>query len=191
MLPMLTISSRSWVWTLAAPTLALTVYSLIEYFSMTFNRCVIHKNLLLGFQNYATALKLLVAECHNWSDHARPVMHVFPTMCNIRTCMHFFQLLCHAILISVFYGITEFQIEICWSKTSLTVNLKCGLGRGAISPWYQYSRNTVNSLFVNVNSIGNFGLSFSDLYFKSTRMICLLALHGFFCLFFFFLHVLF
>lgn len=145
MLPMLTISSRSWVWTLAAPTLALTVYSLIEYFSMTFNRCVIHKNLLLGFQNYATALKLLVAECHNWSDHARPVMHVFP--CNdeqiyARACI-FFQLLCHAILISVLYGITEFQIEICWSKTSLTINLKWGLGRGAISPWYQYSRSTV------------------------------------------------
>lgn len=93
MLPMLTISSRPWVWTLAAPTLALTVYSLIEYFSMTFNRCVIHKNLLLGFQNYATALKLLVAKCHNWSDHARPVMHVFPTMCNIRTCMHFFPII--------------------------------------------------------------------------------------------------
>lgn len=145
MLPMLTISSRSWVWTLAAPTLAQTVYSLIEYFSMTFNRCVIHKNLLLGFQNYATALKLLVAECHNWSDHARPVMHVFP--CNdvqiyARACI-FFQLLCHAILISVLYGITEFQIEICWSKTSLTINLKWGLGRGAISPWYQYSRSTV------------------------------------------------
>lgn len=110
-IPMLTISLRSWVWTLAAPTLAQTVYSLIEYFSMTFNRCVIHKNLLLGFQNYATALKLLVAECHNWSDHARPVMHVFP--CNdvqiyARACI-FFQLLCHAILISVLYGITEFQ----------------------------------------------------------------------------------
>lgn len=145
MLPMLTISSRSWVWTLAAPTLALTVYSLIEYFSMTFNRCVIHKNLLLGFQNYATALKLLVAECHNWSDHARPVMHVFPcddVQIYARACI-FFQLLCHAILISVLYGITEFQIEICWSKTSLTINLKWGLGRGAISPWYQYSRNTV------------------------------------------------
>lgn len=144
MLPMLTISSRSWVWTLAAPTLALTVYSLIEYFSMTFNRCVIHKNLLLGFQNYATALKLLVAECHNWSDHARPVMHVFP--CNdvqiyARACIFFSIIMsCNSyICIIRNHGISE----ICWSKTSLTINLKWGLGRGAISPWYQYSRNTV------------------------------------------------
>lgn len=154
MLPMLTISSRSWVWTLAAPTLALTVYSLIEYFSMTFNRCVIHKNLLLGFQNYTTALKLLVTECHNWFDHARPVMHVFP--CNdvqiyARACIFFSIIMsCNSyICIIRNHGISDRNMLI---ENELDNKLKMGAWSrrhfSMVSILTQYS-----SLCVNVNSI--------------------------------------
>lgn len=148
MLPMLTISSRSWVWTLAAPTLALTVYSLIEYFSMTFNRCVIHKNLLLGFQNYATALKVsqLVWPCK--TSHARVSMQ---RCANIRTCMHFFSIImsCNSyICIIRNHGISDRNMLI---ENELDNKLKMGAWSrrhfSMVSILTQYS-----SLCVNVNS---------------------------------------